>query len=262
MLQNLSKREKQILDLLAEDEGISVTELGKRLDVSAVTIRSTLNGLSDKGVIVRTWGGASPAFHPEILERQRARQEVKATIAAAAADMVRDGDAIMVEAGTTTSFIGRRLFGRRDVHVVTNSMLFVPYGRSNPALNLTVVGGSFQAVTESLVGPLALRELEGFHVRLAFVGTDGFSLEHGMTTHLVEGAEIVRKMASCAEETILLADSTKYGRVGFARVLGLEDVTTVITDDGLPQSAVAELTEAGVDLRLVETNHPRRDHGE
>ncbi len=262
MLQNLSKREKQILDLLVEDEGISVTELGKRLDVSTVTIRSTLNSLSDKGVIVRTWGGASPAYHPEILERQRARQDVKAMIAAAAADMVRDGDAIMVEAGTTTSLIGRRLFGRRDVHAVTNSMLFVPYARSNPALALTVVGGSFQPVTESLVGPIALRELEGFHVRLAFVGTDGFSLEHGMTTHLVEGAEIVRKMASCAEETILLADSAKYGEVGFARVLGLEDVTTVITDDGLPQSAVAELTEAGVDLRLVETNHPRRDHGE
>jgi DeoR family transcriptional regulator, galactitol utilization operon repressor len=262
MLQNLNKREKQILDLLVEDEGISVTELGKRLEVSAVTIRSTLNSLSDKGVIVRTWGGASPAFHPEILERQRTRQDVKAMIAAAAAEMVGDGDAIMVEAGTTTSLIGRCLFGRRDVHVVTNSMLFVPYGRSNPALAVTVVGGGFQAATESLVGPIALRELEQFHVRLAFVGTDGFSLEHGATTHLVEGAEIVRKMADCADRTVLLADSSKYGRVGFARVLDLSEVTTVISDSELPAEAVEKLTEAGIDLRLVETNHTRRDHGE
>jgi DeoR family transcriptional regulator, galactitol utilization operon repressor len=265
MFQNLSAREKRILDLLVEDERISVTELGRRLDVSAVTIRSTLNTLSDKGVIVRTWGGASPAFHPEILERQRARQDVKALIAAAAAEMVHDGDAIMVEAGTTTSLIGRHLFGRRDVHVVTNSMLFVPYGRSNPALTLTVVGGGFQAVTESLVGPIALRELDEFHARLAFVGTDGFSLEHGATTHLVEGAEIVRKMSSRAEQTILLADSTKYGKVGFARVLDLRDVTTVICDDELSEAATRELTEAGVDLRLVDTTHTnekRREHGE
>jgi len=248
---NLNKREKQVLDLLVAEEGISVTELGKRLDVSAVTIRTALNALSDKGVIVRTWGGASPAFHPEILERQRANQEPKARIAEAAAEMVRDGDAIMVEAGTTLSLIGRFLFGRRDVHVVTNSMLFVPYARANPALNLTVVGGSFQPVTESLVGPLALRELEEFHVRLAFVGTDGFSVAHGATTHLVEGAEIVRRMASRAEQTVLVADSSKYGRTGFVRVLGLEEVSLVITDRGLPEPAVAELGEAGVDLRLV-----------
>lgn len=262
MFQNLSAREKQILELLVEDESISVTELGRRLDVSAVTIRTTLNALSDKGVIVRTWGGASPAFHPEILERQRTRQDVKAQIAAAAAEMVRDGDAIMIEAGTTTSLVGRYLFGRRDVHVVTNSMLFVPYGRSNPALSLTVVGGSFQAVTESLVGPIALRELEGFHVRLAFVGTDGFSLAHGTTTHLVEGAEIVRRMAACAEETVLLADSSKYGKVGFARVLNLSDITAIISDDELAPEAATELAESGIDLRLVETNHKRSEHGE
>lgn len=252
MFQNLNKRERQVLDLLVADEGISVTELGKRLDVSAVTIRSTLNGLSEKGVIVRTWGGASPAFHPAILERQRTNQEVKARIAAAAAELVGDGDAIMVEAGTTTSLIGRHLFGKRDVHVVTNSMLFAPYGRANPALKLTMVGGSFQAVTESLVGPIALRELNEFHVRLAFVGTDGFSLANGATTHLVEGAEIVRKMASRAQQTVLLADSSKYGRTGFARVLALEEVSLVISDSALPAQAIEELEEAGVELRLVE----------
>ncbi len=251
MFQSLTTREKRALDLLVAEEGISVTELGKRLDVSTVTVRSTLNALADKGVIVRTWGGASPAFHPEILERQRANQEQKTLIAAAAAGMVGDGDAIMIEAGTTTSLIGRYLFGRRDVHVVTNSLLFVPYGRANPALKLTVVGGSFQAVTESLVGPLALAELEGFHVRLAFVGTDGFSAANGTTTHLVEGAEIVRMMARRADRTILLADSSKYGRTGFARVLGLEEIAVVLTDDALPPGAADEIREAGVELQIV-----------
>ena len=257
MFQSLTKREKQVLELLVNEEGITVTELGKRLNVSAVTIRATLNALADKGVIVRTWGGASPAFHPEILERQRANQEAKAAIAATAAEIIQDGDAIMIEAGTTTSLIGRYLFGRRDVHVVTNSMLFVPYGRANPALRVTVIGGSFQPVTESLVGPIALRELEQFHVRHAFVGTDGFSLEHGATTHLVEGAEIVRKMTSLAERTVLLADSSKYGRTGFVRVLGLNDVSMVISDSQLPEPAVSELKEAGIELRIAGKPQPR-----
>ena len=251
MFQSLTKRERQVLDLLVAEEGISVTELGRMLQVSTVTVRSTLNALGDKGVIVRTWGGATPAFHTEILERQRTNQEKKALIAAAAAEMVCDGDAVMVEAGTTTSLIGRYLFGRRDVHVVTNSLLVVPYGRANPALKLTIVGGSFQAVTESLVGPLALAELEEFHVKLAFVGTDGFSVANGTTTHLVEGAEIVREMTRRAERTVLLADSSKYGRTGFARVLGLEEIAVVITDDALPQRAADEIREAGVELQIV-----------
>lgn len=251
MFQGLSERERQVLDLLIDEEGISAPEIGRRLDVSAVTVRSTLASLSDKGVIVRTWGGASPAFHPAILDRQRRNHDAKLRIAAAAAAMIGDGDAIMVEAGTTTSLVGRHLFGRRDVHAVTNSMLFVPYGRSNPALTVTVVGGTFQPVTESVVGPIALRELEQFHVRLAFVGTDGFSLDHGATTHLVEGAEIVRKMVSCAERTILLADSSKYGKVGFTRVLELQSLAAIITDSELSETARAELEEAGVPVTLA-----------
>jgi DeoR family galactitol utilization operon repressor len=257
MIQNLNGREKQVMDLLVDEEGISVTEMGKRLEVSTVTVRSVLNSLSEKGVIVRTWGGATPAFHPAILERQRTNHEVKARIAAKAAEMVQDGDAIMVEAGTTTSQIGRYLFGRRDLHVVTNSTLFVAYGRANPALSVTVVGGSFQPVTESLVGPIALRELEQFHVRLAFVGADGFSLGAGATAHLVEGAEIVRKMTECADQAILLADSSKYNQHGFARVIDLKRFSLIISDTDLAPEARAELEEAGIELCLVE----RRKNG-
>ena len=251
MFPNLSVRERQVLDLLVDEEGISVKDLGKRLDVSAVTIRNILNQLSEKGVVVRTWGGATPAFHPEIVERQRSHPAAKAAIAARAAELVRDGDAIMVEAGTTTSLIGRHLLGKRDVHVVSNSMLFVPFARANPSLQLTIVGGTFHAMTESLLGPLALRELEQYHVRTAFVGTDGFSLRDGASTHLVEGAEIVRTMRDRAEQTVLLADSSKYGKVGFASVLGLNDISMIITDEGLPAEARDELAEAGVELVLV-----------
>jgi DeoR family transcriptional regulator, galactitol utilization operon repressor len=248
---NLSEREREVLELIAGDSSSSVGELGRRLGVSPVSVRGHLNSLAEKGFIVRTWGGAFPSFHPEMLERQRLRMAEKNRIAKAAAALVRDGDTIMVEAGTTTALVLKYLFGRRDVFVVSNSSLVVPYARANPGIQLTLVGGSFRPATESLVGPLALEELDRFHVRLAFVGTDGFSLASGLTTHLVEGAEIVKRMAERAVETVLVADSSKYGRTGFVKVLPLARLARIISDAALDEKARDELKEIDIDIQLV-----------
>ncbi len=248
---SITEREQAILELLTENSAATVSEISSRLEVSSVTIRADLSDLAEKGLIVRTHGGAFPSFHPSITTRQRDNVKVKTRIAKAAAGLVRDGDTIMIEAGTTTALIARFLLGRRDVHVVTNSTLTIPYARINPALLLTVVGGEFRPATESLVGPVALRDLEQFHVRLAFIGTDGFSLEAGLTTHLVEGAEIVRKMARQAERVVLVADSTKYGKIGFARVLPVAAVHQLVTDTELPPDVVQALGEAGPEVLAV-----------
>jgi DeoR family galactitol utilization operon repressor len=248
---DLTDREKEIVRLLAEDRGVAVSRLSEQLGVSTVTIRSDLNNLAKKGVVVRTRGGAAPAFHPNVMIRQNLRVEEKNRIAQAAADLVTDGDTIMIEAGTTTSLIARYLLGKRFVNIVTNSSLILPFARSNPGIHLTVVGGEFRPATESLVGPIALGELERFHVRLAFLGTDGFSMEGGLTTHLVEGAEIVRKMAERAERTVLVADSSKFGKIGFVHVLPVQKLTTLITDTDLPPAALGDLTESGVEVIQV-----------
>jgi DeoR family galactitol utilization operon repressor len=248
---DLSEREQTIMELLSENNSIAVSDISARLKVSSVTIRNDLSNLSERGLIVRTHGGAFPAFHPSIAARQHTNQKTKARIAKAAAALVRDGDAIMIEAGTTTALIARYLLGKRDVHVVTNSTLTIPYARFNPGIHLTVVGGEFRPATESVVGPVALANLEQFHVRLAFIGTDGFSLESGLTTHLMEGAEIVRKMASRAERTVLVADSSKFGKVGFARVLPISRVHEIITDSDLGAERVGELSEAGIKIAAV-----------
>jgi DeoR family galactitol utilization operon repressor len=165
--------------------------------------------------------------------------------------MVNDGDTIMIEAGTTTSLIAKYLLGKRFVNIVTNSALILPFARLTPGIHLTVVGGEFRPATESFVGPMALEELDRFHVRLAFVGTDGFSMDGGLTTHLVEGAEIVRKMAERSESTILLADASKFGKVGFVRVLAVQRIQTLITDGELQNSAEAQLREAGLEVIRV-----------
>ena len=134
---------------------------------------------------------------------------------------------------------------------MTNSTLLFSYTRVNPGIQLTLTGGEFRRSTESMVGSLALKTLEQFNVRLAFVGTDGFSLEKGMTTHLLEGAEIVKAMAKQADKTILVADSSKYGKAGFVRVLPLKSVGMIITDEGLPGEVVSSLREEIAELKLV-----------
>jgi DeoR family galactitol utilization operon repressor len=248
---NVSGREREILDLLTGDSRISVAEIGRQLGVSAVTVRAGLNSLAQKGLVMRTWGGASVVFHPDMLEHQRTRVEEKNRIARAAAALVEDGEAIMIEAGTTTALIARYLAGKRDISIVSNNLLVLPYVRSNPSLRLTLVGGDFRPNTESLVGPVALQELERFHVRRAFVGTDGFSPEKGLTTHLVEGAEIVKKMAAQAQETVLVADSSKYGKTGFVLVLPLAGIKRLIVDSGLDREAINSLKEQNLALEIV-----------
>lgn len=247
----LNEREKATMALLSERGMLSVSELSAHFGVSDVTVRSDLKSLEERGLLARTRGGAVPALHRGILERQAERMEEKTRIARAAAEMVQDGDVIMIEAGTTTALVARYLAGRRDVHLVTNSTLAFDYARANPALQVTMTGGEFRRSTESLVGPLAIQTVSRLNVRWAFVGTDGFSLAKGMTTHLVEGAEIVRAMKAHAEGTVLVADASKYGRVGFASVLPLVDVDCIVTDASLDPRAVRELADANLNVKTV-----------
>jgi DeoR family galactitol utilization operon repressor len=237
--------------MLSDQGSVAVSALSHQLGLSEVTIRSDLKVLEEKGFLNRTRGGASPTIHRDIMERQHERLEEKNRIAKAAAELVRDGEVIMIEAGTTTALIAKFLVGRRDVHIVTNSTLVFAYARLSPTLQITMTGGEFRRHTESLIGPIALETIGRLNVRLAFVGTDGFSLERGMTTHLVEGAEIVKAMKSHSEETVLVADSSKYGKVGFASVLPLTQVDLIISDTELDDRAARELEESSIKLRTV-----------
>ncbi|MDP2790846.1 MAG: DeoR/GlpR family DNA-binding transcription regulator [Rectinemataceae bacterium] len=248
---DLSERELLMLDRMARDGSLSVATLARELEVSEVTIRSDLKDLEAKGFVNRTRGGAAPTFYRDIIDRQRLNVEEKNRIARAAAEFVHDDDRIMIEAGTTTALIARYLTGRRGVQIVTNSTLVFSYARLNPSLNIILTGGVFRKETESLVGPVAIKAIMDFNVRLAFVGTDGFSVDRGMTTQLVEGSEIVKAMRGRAQETWLVADSSKYGKTGFVNVLPLAEVDGIITDSKLDKSALAAMKENALDLRVV-----------
>lgn len=246
-----NEREAAILNRLAQDGQLQVTKLSRELGVSEVTIRTDLRALEQRGLLSRTHGGAEPTGYRDVLERRFQHQAEKDRIAAAAAALVRDHDQIMIEAGTTTAGIVGHLAGRRDVQIVTNSTLVFANARLNPALTVILTGGTFHRGSESLVGPVALRTLTDFNVRLAFLGTDGFTVERGLTTGFTEGVEVLRAMRERTQQAWLVADSSKYGRVGFASVMPLQHLTGVISDDELPAAAQQELIDSGVETQFV-----------
>ena len=248
---NLSEREQSILRIVSEDGGSSVSKISEELNVSTVTIRSDLTRLADRGYIVRTRGGALPAFHPKIIESQKSHVAEKVRIAKAAAELIEDGDRVMISAGTTTALIPKYLIGKRDVHIVTNSTLVFPYARINPSLSITLIGGEFRPSMEAMVGPIALSDLERFHVYRAFIGSDGFSVEAGFTANLPELAEVVIKMIEQSDKSVVVADSSKYGKPGFARIGPLSTMEEIITDSTLDMEARKLLKDSGLAVLAV-----------
>lgn len=243
MIQELSEREHSILNRLMVQGAVSVADLSSELEVSEVTIRSDLSSLEERGLLSRTHGGALPSIHPHIFQRQNMNLEEKHRIAKAAAGLVEDGDAIMIEAGTTTSLLPRYLARKRDILIITNSILAFESAKSNPALKITLVGGEFRDSTDSFVGRITLDTIRRFNVRCAFVGTDGFSLKSGITTHLIEGGDVISVMRERAENLVLLADSSKYGKTGIVTILPLSQINTLITDTGLSDAVKEELSQ-------------------
>ena len=243
-----SERRTIILEQLMEAGSVTVSELSKTFGVSSVTVRADLVALEEEGVLVRTHGGAHPAFHPQIFERSRDKMEIKAAIAKAAAAEIRDGDTVIISAGTTTALIAKYLLGKRDIHLVTNNTLVLAHARMNPHLRVTLVGGEFHASEEGIVGSMALTALEQFYVSKAFIGIDGASEKQGFTAHFLESAELVRKMADQAEKVLVVSDSSKFGKPGFARILPFEKVDALVTDQKIDPAFEAILSKVNIQV--------------
>lgn len=251
MIEDRKDRDEFILAALARDGAVQVSDLATRLGVSEVTIRSQLRDLELRGLLSRVRGGAQATSIHHVLEREREHEHQKDRIAAAAAELVHDDDRIMIEAGTSAARLVRHLSGKRGVQIVTNSTLAFQHARHNPGLSVILTGGTFHRESESLVGPVALRAIQAFNVRLAFIGTDGLSPERGLTTQFAEGAQIITAMHARADQTWLLADSSKIGRTGFVTVLQAADLDGLITDTDAPAAAQASLAELVPNLITV-----------
>src|SRR5688500_3541585 len=245
------ERKQRILAALHQKPTVRVNELGRALRVSTASIRRDLADLERGGLLKRAHGGAISArlatLEPSLAEKEDQYQTEKAAIARMAAALVQRGDTVFLDAGSTTRLIARELRHHQGVTVVTNA-LNIAWELASSELELVVVGGQVRRGILSHVGPLAEQTIAAVHVDKLFLGANGIDIEKGLTTPNLMEAQAKRVMVEHASEVILVADHTKFGRVTFSRICGLDRVHRVITDDRLAADIAAALTSLGVKL--------------
>jgi len=244
------------LDAILEQVGsagrVDVAALAERLGVSGATVRRDLQALSRSQLLVRTHGGAvSQAAEDEVPAQVKAvlRQPEKRRIARAAAALVGEGAVVGLTGGSTTLELARVLRERRGLTVVTNSIDVASELAGRPGIRLVMIGGIVRRSRE-LVGPAAETMLANYHLDLAFIGVDGLSAE-GCTTYDEMEATTDAAFLAQARRRLVVADSSKIGRVTFARISPLSGLTDLVTDRGAAPEALEPVRQAGVAVIAV-----------
>jgi DeoR family transcriptional regulator of aga operon len=243
-----------IMERLSLDGSVSVVDIARELEVSPATVRRDLQLLEKQRLLGRTHGGAVPqgVLYELPLRYKSTRQpEQKRRIAREAASRVLDGWAIGLTGGTTTTEVARALVDRPRLTVVTNALNIASEIAVRPNLKLVVTGGVARAESYELVGPIAEASLQGLNLDMAFLAVDGISPAAGLTTHHEIEAGTNRALIERAGRVTVVADSSKLGKVAFARICQVTDVDELITDDGADPAAVAALQERGLTVTTV-----------
>lgn len=249
---NMNQRYTKLIEIVSKYGKIEVNELAKFLGTSQVTIRKDLDYLSDKGILRRERGYALLKSKDDINYRMAFHYETKQKIARAAADLVEDGETIIVESGSTCAmFVEQLLFARRGITVITNSAYIANFIKDNSDVEIILLGGNYQKHTQAMVGPMTKECVKNFHVDKIFVGTDGFSKEAGFTGVDLIRSDTVRALAASANHTYILTESAKLSHASPVPFLGVEDVDQLITDDKIPQEIKSFLESKQVIVKLV-----------
>jgi DeoR family transcriptional regulator of aga operon len=252
---NLAERHQFILNKLQKEGNLNVVELCKELQVSSVTIRKDLKVLEDKNLLFRTHGGAT-LNNPYIVDRpvnekEKFQSSEKMHIGAAAATMVQDNDSIIIASGTTMLALARNLSPKSGLTVITSALNVALELLKYPSIEVMQLGGLLRKSSSSVMGTYAENILADFFCNKLFLGVDGIDLDFGLTTTNAMEAHLNRQMISVSQKIIILADSTKFGRRGFGKICGLDEVDQIITDNGISEHMVQALEGLGITVTIV-----------
>jgi len=251
----IAERHKHILEALNKSGFVSVADLSKELDVTMVTIRKDLKILEDKGLLYRSHGSATPVSpyvnDRSVSEKKLVRVEEKTKIALAAKDLVDEDDAIIIGSGTTVVALAQAIPKNKKLTVLTAAMNVTLALIDAPEVEIVQLGGVVRKSSSSVVGHYAEEMLKQFACSKLFLSVDGISLDYGLTTSHMMEAHLNAQMIKAVQKTIVLADSSKFGKKGFGKICNLEDIDMVITDEGIPELYRERLEEMGIEVRVV-----------
>jgi DeoR family transcriptional regulator of aga operon len=252
----VEERRRRILDVLNAQERVTVEELVRRFGLSAVTIRGDLDALSSIGAVVRSHGGALKRIEARdepINVKETLHHAEKTRIAQAALRMIRDGETIILDSGTTTVEIARQIKASefQSLNVITNALNIAMELANLPHVRVIMIGGLLRQMAYSLVGPSAEHALRDLHADRLFLGVDGLDPEIGLMTPDVLEAKLNAIMIEIARDVVVVADSSKFQRRSLSVIVKLDKVNKLITDDNAPPEMVAVLRARNVEVILV-----------
>lgn len=254
-MHNITERHQIILEKLHQRERVNVLELSKQLQVSAVTIRKDLKILEDKGLLFRSHGGAfltNPYINERpVNEKEQIHAEEKRKIAKKAVQFIQNDNAIIIASGTTVLAFARQIRPNDQLTTITSSLNVALELIKHKEIEVLQLGGSVRKSSFSTVGPYGSEMLAHFSCNKFFLGIDGLDLDFGLTTTSSQESHLNKKMISSAQKTIVLTDSSKFGRRGFSKICDLKHIDQIITDKGIPEKYLAACTEMGIEVTLV-----------
>lgn len=257
----LTKRHGAILKLLEERGSQSISVLSQELGVSTETMRRDIRALVEAGAAVRVHGAvglAGQIGEAPFDRRMRENAQAKRAIAKAMAETIGDGDSLMLDTGTTTSFLARELLGHRRLTVVTNSSDIARTLATVNGNRVFMAGGELRGDSGAALGASALAFIRPFSVQHAIVSVGALD-DTGIMDFDLQEAEFARAVLACGERRVVVTDASKFGRRGFIRVTGLDAVDELVTNSPPPDALAAALAEAGVRVSLAP---PPGDHGQ
>lgn len=255
IMRNIAQRHKIILIELEKEGYVRVRDLSERLGVSEVTIRKDLKDLEERRLLIRTHGSASPVgsltIDRHIDEKEKVQVKEKTRIAEAASRLLEKNDRIIIASGTTVLAFAQHITITDPITVITPSVkvsLILSY-KSN--IDIIQLGGALRKSSASVIGPYAESLLTEMMCSKLFIGIDGLDLDGGLTTSNIAEAHLNHYMLNAAQEVIVLADSTKFGKRGFGKICNINKVHRIITDRNAPANFIQIIREKGIEVTLV-----------
>lgn len=249
------QRRNEIVSLLHAKGRVRVAELAERFGISDVSIRKDLEHLEMQGHLTRVHGGAvgmSKLYvNMDLAERYKTNAAAKKQLAKAVASLIEDNDTVMMNAGTTLSYVLHALQGKRNITLVTNSLQNAMEASLYPSFNVKLLGGEYDAKYQFTFGEDAIAQLENYHATKCILSVDGFSASAGLTLYYSNEVAVARKMISRADTLIVAADGTKLGKTTFARITGAEEADVLVTGKGGNAGEMEQISALGV--RILET---------
>ncbi|GAA1616829.1 DeoR/GlpR family DNA-binding transcription regulator [Nonomuraea maheshkhaliensis] len=246
------ERVRAIMNTLRTADSVSVSELAAEHGVSEMTIRRDLDELAQQGVVRRVRGGALSLLlrgeEPPFGVREREAVEAKRRIGQAAAELVADGEAVILDGGTTTLEVARALAGRR-VTVLPLALQAVSLLAGAPRVRVVLPGGEVRKGELNVTGPLTESSIRALRFDTAVIGCCGLSAEHGLTAHDLPEVAVKQAAIASARRVVVVCDSGKFARTAFGAVCPIGRLDVVVTDSGIPPEERDALVAAGVTVK-------------